>query len=98
MEYREEAALVSVSVSVLAAFSKFGATFTSYRSLHDSSLQLLRDNFGFVAFIHPNLEYATAVWDPHLSKDIQKLESVQRFACRSVPKDGMMPIVTCCSL
>ena len=25
----------------------------------------------YVAFIHPNLEYATAVWDPHLFKDIQ---------------------------
>ena len=38
------------------------------------------------AFICPNLEYATAVWDPHLSKDIQKLESVQRFACRVCTK------------
>jgi len=30
----------------------------------------------YVAFIHPNLDYATAAWDPHLSKDIPKLESV----------------------
>ena len=30
----------------------------------------------YVAFIHPNLEYATAVWDPHLSNDSlhQKME------------------------
>jgi len=35
----------------------------------------------YVAFIRHNLEYASAVWDPHLSKDIQKLES-QHFACR----------------
>ena len=40
----------------------------------------------YVAFIHPNLEYATAVWDPHLSKDLQKLESVQHFACRVCTK------------
>ena len=40
----------------------------------------------YVAFICPNLEYATAVWDPHFSKDIQKLESVQRFACRVCTK------------
>ena len=40
----------------------------------------------YVAFIHPNLEYATAVWDPHLSKDVQKLESVQCFACRVCTK------------
>ena len=26
----------------------------------------------YVSFIRPNLEYATAVWDPYLSKDIQK--------------------------
>jgi len=31
------------------------------------------------------LEYATAVWDPHLSKDIQELESVH-FTCRVYTK------------
>ena len=31
-------------------------------------------------FICPHLEYATAVWDIHLSKDKQELESVQCFA------------------
>ena len=30
--------------------------------------------------------YATALWDPHLSKDVQKLESLQRFACRVCTK------------
>ena len=34
-----------------------------------------------MAFIRPNLEHATAVWNRHLSKDIQKLVSVQCFAC-----------------
>ena len=29
----------------------------------------------YVAFICPNLEYATVVWDPHLSIDIPRLES-----------------------
>jgi len=43
-------------------------------------------NETLVAFICPNLEYATAVWDPNLFKGIQKLQSVQRFGCRSVPK------------
>ena len=30
----------------------------------------------YVTFIRPNLEYATAVWDPHLSNDslYQKME------------------------
>ena len=39
-----------------------------------------------VAFICPHLEYATTVWDPHLSKDTQELKSVQRFACRVCTK------------
>jgi len=39
-----------------------------------------------VTFICPNLEYATAVWDPNRFKVIQKLQSVQCFGCRSVPK------------
>ena len=30
----------------------------------------------------PNLENAVQVWNPHLSKDIKKLESVQKFALR----------------
>ena len=40
----------------------------------------------YVAFIRPHLEYATSVWDPHLSKDIRKLESVRCFACRVCTK------------
>ena len=34
----------------------------------------------------PHLEYATPVWDPHLSKDINALESVQRFASKVCTK------------
>jgi len=52
----------------------------------------------YVAFICPNLEYASADWDPHLSIKIYKnwnLFSVLHAG--SVPKDGMMPIVTCCT-
>ena len=45
----------------------------------------------YVAFIRPHLEYATAVWDPHLSKDILELESVQRFACRICTKSWDVP-------
>ena len=32
------------------------------------------------SLIRPHLEYAVPVWNPHLSKDIDSLESVQRFA------------------
>ena len=32
------------------------------------------------SLVRPHLEYAAAVWDPHLQHDIQHLESVQKFA------------------
>jgi len=50
----------------------------------------------YVAFIQPNLEYATAVWDPHLSKD-KNLNLFSVLHAGHIPKDGMMPIVTCCT-
>ena len=36
----------------------------------------------YTSFIRPHLEYAFPVWAPHLTKDIQALESVQAFACK----------------
>jgi len=32
--------------------------------------------------VRPLLEYAVPVWDPHLVKDIEAIESVQRFATK----------------
>ncbi len=32
--------------------------------------------------IRPHLEYACAIWDPHLGKDIQAIENVQKLRCR----------------
>merc|ERR1711917_20946 len=36
-------------------------------------------------YIRPGLEYAAVVWNPHLKKDIAKLEKVQRDITRKVP-------------
>ena len=41
----------------------------------------------YIALIHPCLEYAAPVWSPHHSKDINKLEAVQKFALRTCSKD-----------
>ena len=38
------------------------------------------------SLIRPHMEYACSVWDPHLKKDIQMLENVQKFALRICPK------------
>ena len=40
----------------------------------------------YTALIHPHLEYAVPVWDPHLCKDIDALESVQKFATKICTK------------
>ena len=37
-------------------------------------------------YIRPTLEYASVVWNPHLQKDKDKLERIQRAATRWVPE------------
>ena len=40
----------------------------------------------YSSFIRPHLEYATAVWDPFLKKDIELLEGVQKFGLKVCTK------------
>ena len=41
----------------------------------------------YTTLVRPLLEYCCAVWDPHLQKDIDKLGSVQRLACKICTKN-----------
>ena len=41
----------------------------------------------YLSLIRPILEYGAIVWDPHLKKDIDKLERVQRSAARFIAGD-----------
>ena len=55
----------------------------------------------YVSFVRPHLEYAAPVWDPHLQKDIDKLEKVQNFALRMCTKNWMAgydDLLTCCNI
>ena len=36
----------------------------------------------YISLVRPHLEYACHVWAPHTSRDINVLESVQKFACK----------------
>ena len=36
----------------------------------------------YITCIRPHLEYAVQLWDPYKKKDIDNLESVQKFACK----------------
>ena len=52
-----------------------------YQDADTSTLRQL-----YVSNIRPHLEYACQVWDPYLKKDIDSLESVQKFAMRVCSK------------
>ena len=41
----------------------------------------------YLTLIRPNLEYASIVWDPYLTKDRKALEDVQKFAGRVCTKN-----------
>lgn len=40
----------------------------------------------YLSIVRPHLEYACQVWDPHLEKDKNTLEKVQKFACKVCSK------------
>ena len=48
----------------------------------------------YIYLIRPCLEYACVVWNPHLNKDIEKLEKIQKFALRLCIKQWDMEYTT----
>jgi len=41
----------------------------------------------YKSLVVPIIEYGSTVWDPHLQKDINKVEKIQRRAARFVKND-----------
>ena len=70
----------------------FSAHINNIASNATKSLNFVRHNLNnceesvksaaYLGLICPKLEYASAVWDPYLSKDIDAIERVQRITAR----------------
>ena len=68
---------MSWSSHISAIFSKTRELIGLYRKfyLYSETHTLLH---WYQSLICPHLEYACSVWDPHLKKDIERLEGVQK--------------------
>ena len=69
-----------ISTQVNKASRVMGVIRRSYTHLDAHNFKLL-----FKALVRPHLEYAHAVWNPHLRRHIDALEKVQRRATRQIP-------------
>ena len=94
LQHTSEAKYLGVTLSNDLQWSKHIQDITSKCS---STLGLLRRNLSgcpiklreqaYIALIRSRLEYCSAVWDPHLKKDINSVEAVQRSAARFTVQD-----------
>jgi hypothetical protein len=74
-----------ISSKVSKANSMVGLIRRSFEYMDKSMFRQL-----FTAIVRPHLEYADAVWNPHLKKHITAIENVQRRASKMVP--GLSPL------
>jgi hypothetical protein len=61
------------------AYSRIGTLFRGFSCRNLSFLRL-----AYITYIRPIMEYASCVWSPHLLKDINALENVQRHFSKRI--------------
>ena len=59
-----------------------------YRKFYDASAGTLCQLY--LSMVRPHLEYTSPVWSPHLAKDMELIEGVQKFALRIASKSWTM--------
>ena len=74
-----------INLSIHKANKMLGIIYRSFQHLTPTVFRML-----YVSLVRPHLDYASAVWNPHLLKDIRALKIVQRRATRMVPKFDTM--------
>ena len=67
------------------------------RNLYPCSENTTRS--AYVTIVRPNLEYATAVWDPYRQEQIDSIEAAQRRAARFIKETiiELLPLQKCYS-
>ena len=69
-----------INEKVNKANSLMGVVRRAFRHLDIKTFNSL-----YKGIVRPHLEYAVPIWNPHLKKDIKKIERVQRRATKQVP-------------
>ena len=69
-----------IQLNVNKANSIVGLIRRSFTYLDETMFKLL-----FMSLVRPHLEYASSVWNPYMSKDIDLIENVQRRATKIIP-------------
>ena len=77
-----------INLLIHKANKMLGIIYRSFQHLTPTVFHML-----YVSLVRPHLDYASAVWNPHLLKDIRALEAVQRRATRMVPKFDTMSYI-----
>ena len=64
-----------------------------YRQFYKANANTATLKVLYISRVHSVLEYGACVWDPHLQKDIDSLEGVQRLASKICTRDWSSPYI-----